>query len=130
MILKYAHNIALETYDGEWKSYLNYGSMELSYQDTQTRTEDDQPYLSFIIYLDNKETFAESSTVSLKSRPPKVFFLALFSMVAAVGGLWTSINGVLKVFVVKYNHANFTNQIVQSLYMKKKPVECEEVDPA
>ena len=103
--------------------------MELSYQDTQTRTEDDQPYLSFIIYLDNKETFAESSTVSLKSRPPKVFFLALFSMVAAVGGLWTSINGVLKVFVVKYNHANFTNQIVQSLYMKKKPEACE-VDPA
>ena len=48
----------------------------------------------------------------MKSRPPMVFLAALFAMVGAVGGLWTSINGVLKVFVVKYTHANFTNQIV------------------
>ena len=46
-----------------------------------------------------------------------VFIAKLFALVAAVGGLWTIIKGVLKVFVVEYTQANFTNHIVGSLYM-------------
>jgi hypothetical protein len=80
-----------------------------------TRTTIEQPYLSFIIYLDDKEIYAEKKTVTQGG----ITYTRIVSVLALVGGLWGPLTAIIKILLAKYTEAAFTLHIVKSIFMTK-----------
>ena len=114
-ILKYSHNEAAVVENEVGVSNEYFGSMQISNFDSVTRTTIEQPYLSFIIYLDDKEIYAEKKTVTQGG----ITYTRIVSVLALVGGLWGPLTAIIKILLAKYTEAAFTLHIVKSIFMTK-----------
>lgn len=92
-----------------------FGSMWISNFDSVTRTSIEQPYLSFIIYLDDKEIYAEKKTVTEGG----ITYTRIVSVLALVGGLWGPLTAIIKILLAKWTEAAFTLHIVKSIFLTK-----------